>query len=115
GATNPHAPGVRMSEALLSRFRLHVEMTSDWALAIRLGVPMEAVTFASNLNRKVVEEVVGWAPQFRELIAFRDVALEFGEIFAVRNMLALAPEHDRDVVIDTAVKVWGKGARPAKI
>src|SRR6056297_703169 len=32
-ATNPNAPGVRLSEALLSRFTVQTEMTTDWNLA----------------------------------------------------------------------------------
>ncbi len=39
-ATNPNAPGVRLSEAMLSRFQLQVELTTDYALAKKLGVPI---------------------------------------------------------------------------
>src|SRR4051812_16154000 len=38
-ATNPHAPGVRLSEALLSRFQIHLEVTTDYAVCRELGVP----------------------------------------------------------------------------
>ena len=44
-ATNPNAPGVRLSEALLSRFVLQVEMSTDYLLAKKLGAPQQIVFF----------------------------------------------------------------------
>ena len=37
GACNPNVPGAQMSDALLSRFALHIEMTTDWSLASQAG------------------------------------------------------------------------------
>lgn len=115
GATNPNAPGVRLSEALLSRFALHVEVTTDWALARKLGVPTPAVTASQNLSKKLDSGEVSWAPQFRELLAFRDLSQEFGTKFAISNLLASAPELDRPVVAEVFSRVYGEEARPAKI
>jgi hypothetical protein len=114
-ATNPNAPGVRLSEALLSRFTLHAEMTTDWSLARKLGAPTQIVTAAQNLAKKQNSGEVSWAPQMRELLAFRDITKTFGTKFAIANLLAAAPELDRPVVADVFTRVFGEECRPAKI
>jgi nucleoside-triphosphatase THEP1 len=114
-ATNPNAPGVRLSEALLSRFTAQVEMTTDWGLAKKLGVPAVAVSVATNLARKVEAGEVTWSPQFRELLAFRDLAKLLGTKWAVSNLIASAPEMDRAVVTDVFTRAFGEDCRPAKI
>lgn len=114
-ATNPNAPGVRLSEALLSRFTIHAEMTTDWALARKLGCPVPVVTAAQNLSKKQQSSEVSWAPQMRELLAFRDLAKTFGSKFAIANLLAAAPEIDRPVVADVLTRVFGEECKPAKI
>ena len=114
-ATNPNAPGVRLSEALLSRFTTQVEMTTDWSLARKLGVPTTVVTAAQNLNKKRDSGECSWAPQFRELLAFRDIAEEFGTKFAIANLLAAAPEMDRPIVSDVMTRAYGDEAKPARI
>ncbi len=114
-ATNPNAPGVRLSEALLSRFTLQVELTTDWNLARKLGVSTTMVTCAQNLAKKQMSQEVTWAPQMRELLAFRDISEEFGTTFAISNLLAAAPEMDRPVVADVLTRAFGSECRPAKI
>lgn len=114
-ATNPNAPGVRLSEALLSRFTLQAEMTTDWSLARKLGVPVALVTASQNLAKKQASAETSWAPQMRELLAFRDLEKVFGTKFAIENLLAAAPEIDRPVVADVFTRVFGQECRPAKI
>jgi hypothetical protein len=114
-ATNPNAPGVRLSEALLSRFTMHAEMTTDFSLAKKLGAPAAIVTAAQNLTKKQKEGEVSWAPQMRELLAFRDISKDYGTKFAIANLLAAAPEMDRPVVADVFTRVFGEDCRPAKI
>lgn len=114
-ATNPNAPGVRLSEALLSRFTLQAEMTTDWSLARKLGVPTTVVTASQNLAKRQVAGEVSWSPQMRELIAFRDIADTFGTEFAIGNLLAGAPEIDRPVVADVLSRAYGEDCKPAKI
>jgi len=114
-ATNPNAPGVRLSEALLSRFTLHVEVTTDWPLARKLGCPTQVVTAAQNLSKKQSAGETSRAPQMRELLAFRDIDKEFGSKFAISNLLAAAPELDRPVVADVLSRVYGEACLPAKI
>jgi hypothetical protein len=114
-ATNPNAPGVRLSEALLSRFIVQAEMTTDFLLAKKLGAPQQIVTVAQNLSRRQQSGECGWAPQMRELLAFRDIAKTFGTKFAVANIIAAAPEIDRPVVADVFTRVYGEGCQSAKI
>ncbi|MGL5000093.1 MAG: AAA family ATPase, partial [Cetobacterium sp.] len=115
GATNPNAPGVRLSEALVSRFVVQVEMTTDWALTKKLGVAAPMVTAAQNLAKKQSSGEVSWAPQFRELLAFRDLEKTFGTAWAVANLLAAAPEIDRPVVADVLTRTYGEAILPARI
>lgn len=115
GATNPNAVGVRLSEALLSRFTIQVEMTTDWSLAKKLGVPAPAITASQNLAKKQASNEISWSPQFRELLAFREIAKTFGTRWAVANLVAVAPEMDRAVVADVFTRVFGEEVKPAKI
>lgn len=115
GATNPNAPGVKLSEALLSRFTIQVEMTTDWDLARKLGVPTKVVAAAQNLSRKQLSREVSWSPQMRELLAFRDTADTFGIEWAISNLLAVAPEIDRQIVADVMTRAFGAEHNPARI
>jgi len=114
-ATNPNAPGVRLSEALLSRFTVQAEMTTDWALARKLGVPALVVTASQNLYRKQLDKQTSWSPQMRELLAFRDVAKTFGTAFALSNLISSAPQNDRGTVTDVLSRAFGEEVKPAKI
>lgn len=114
-ATNPNAPGVRLSEALLSRFTLQAEMATDWNLARKMGVPTTLVTAAQNLAKKQVAREISWAPQMREVLAFRDIAEMFGTQFAISNLLAAAPEMDRPIVADVLTRAYGEECKPARI
>lgn len=108
GATNPNAPGVNLSEALLSRFTLHVEVTTDWALASTvLNVPVEIVEMAQNMAARVDLREESWAPQMRELLAYRDIKKEFGETFAIRNLITVAPFEARDTLKQSLGNVFG--------
>jgi len=114
-ATNPNVAGVRLSEALLSRFTIQAEMTTDWNLAKKLGVPAEAVVASQNLSRKLEAGEVGWSPQFRELLAFRDLSKTFGTRWAIQNLLAGSPEMDRPIASNVFGQVFGEELLPAKI
>ena len=114
-ATNPNAPGVRISEALTSRFTLQVEMTTDYALAKKLGVPSLLITSAQNLYRKQLDNQISWSPQMRELLAFRDIATTFGTAFALANLISSSPESDRATLADVLSRAFGEEVKPAKI
>jgi hypothetical protein len=114
-ATNPNAPGVVLSEALLSRFSVQAEMTTDWTIARKLGVPAVVITASQNLAKKQASDEVSWSPQMREVLAFRDLAELFGTSFAISNLLASAPELDRPVVADVFSRAFGEEVKPARI
>jgi hypothetical protein len=114
-ACNPNAPGARMSEALTSRFTLQIEVTTDYQLAKKLGVPAKMVTAAQNMAKKLETGEMGWAPQLRELIAFRDVMELFGEDIALRNVIATAPEMDRELVKDVLTRSFAKNVIALKV
>lgn len=108
-ACNPNAPGARMSEALTSRFTVQVEMTTDYAmLKTKLGVPAKIITAAQNLQRKRQDGSLGWAPQTRELLAYKKTLEVFGEDVALRNLVAVSPEIDRDQVKDVISRTFAK-------
>jgi len=106
-ATNPHAPGVRLSEALLSRFDLHVEVGTDYAMARTLGVPDALVTAAENLDVRRQTGEIGWAPQMRELLRCKAQHDRRGMAFAARNLVSGAPEDEREVVAQVLSRTLG--------
>jgi len=114
-ATNPNAPGVRLSEALLSRFTVQSEMGTDWERARQMGVPSSLVTGAQNLSKRMATGEVSWAPQMRELLAFKATSEVFGTDWAISNLLAATPEMDRPIVADVMSKVFPQEAKPSKI
>jgi hypothetical protein len=73
------------------------------------------VTVAQNLAKKQLAREVSWSPQFRELIAFRDIAETFGTDFAIANLLAASPELDRPIVADVLTRAYATECKPAKI
>lgn len=116
GATNPNAVGVRLSEALLSRFTIQAEMTTDWELAgSELGVNEDLIIIAQNLSRKLANGETSWCPQMRELLAFRANEKLFGAKWAFENLVACSPEMDRPVVANVVTQITGLTILPAKI
>lgn len=108
-ATNPHAPGVRISEALTSRMAITIEVGTDYAMMRTLGVPDEAVTVSENLlTRRKAGDGALWVPQARELLRYRDQVKRYGVQIATRNLIASAPEDDREVVTEVVQRVTGK-------
>ena len=114
-ATNPNAPGVRLSEALLSRFGIQAEVTTDWNIARKRGVSKVIVTVAQNLSKKQQSGEVSWSPQFRELEDYQKNENLFGTSFAISTLLACAPEMDRPVVQDVLSRAYGENILPARI
>jgi len=114
-ATNPNAPGVRLSEALLSRFGVQAEMLTDWTIAKKLGVPMPVITASQNLAKRYLSGEVSWSPQMREVLTFKLLAENFGTSWAISNLIASAPELDRPVVAEVFSKTFGEVVEPARI
>lgn len=106
GACNPDVPGAVMSDALLSRFTVHVEMGTDWRICTDLGIPSEITTVARNLHKKAKTSEVMAPPQIRELLAFKKTAGVFGVTIALRNFVAQARAEDRDHFKDAIKAVY---------
>ncbi|MDZ5447260.1 AAA family ATPase [Micromonospora sp. 4G57] len=95
---NPGVHGAILTEALASRFDVHIEVTTDWDLARHLGVPAPAVQAAITLNDDLAAGRVSWAPQLRELLGFARVRKTLGLPAAVANLAGRAPHEDREQV-----------------
>jgi hypothetical protein len=104
---NPGVHGAILTEALASRFDVHIEVTTDWDLARHLGVPAPAVQAAIALNADLTAGKVTWAPQLRELLGFTRVRKTLGLPAAIANLAGRAPEDDRPDVIAALTHAFG--------
>jgi nitric oxide reductase NorQ protein len=104
---NPGVHGAVLTEALASRFGVHIEVTTDWDLARRLKVAAAAVSAAIDLNKELADGKVTWAPQLRELLGFASVHKTLGLATAVSNLAGRAPDHDREAVIKALTTHFG--------
>lgn len=110
GACNPNVPGAIMSDALLSRFKVHAEVRTDWDLAKKLGVGVKIISAARQLEARFKKNEIIAPPQLRELLTFRDMAKTYGEKVAVANFISQARPEDQDVVREIMVSIWGADA-----
>ncbi|MGC5022800.1 AAA family ATPase [Micromonospora sp. DT47] len=104
---NPGVHGAILTEALASRFDVHIEVTTDWDLARHLGVPAPAVQAAIALNADLAAGRASWAPQLRELLGFARVRKTLGLPAAVANLAGRAPEQDREAVTAALQQQFG--------
>jgi len=109
---NPGVAGAVLTEALASRFGVQIQVQTDYDLAAGLKVNPRAVRVARNLASRQRAGEVGWAPQLRELLAFKQVEAVLGEDAAVQNLIGVAPEEDRDVVAEVVRSVFGRQFTP---
>jgi nitric oxide reductase NorQ protein len=109
GATNPDVPGAVLSDALLSRFKMHVYVGTDWLLARQLGVGAKIIQVSRNLEAKQVTSEIVASPQLREVLTFRDIAKVFGEKVAVANFLSQARVEDRPAYAAALTAAFGYG------
>lgn len=115
-ATNPNATGAHIDEPLLSRFPFMAEVTTDVALARKLGVDSRLLTAHANLTQKVKTDKPGWAPQMREMLDFMKMKRRYGTSMAVRALINKAPEGmDRDEVESTLSRQFAKGYKPLAV
>lgn len=123
GAYNPETlGGAGLSEAMLSRFTVQVEVTTDHDAARALGVSEDFITIAENLTEKAAQSrATGgrgvWAPQMRELIqAKRVVDAGMGDVFAAGVMVGQCPwPEDLPTVVDVAQHVLGVDVQPLRL
>lgn len=104
---NPGVHGAVLTEALASRFDVHIEVTTDFDLARHLGVPTPAITAAQKLNADLIAGTVTWAPQLRELLGFTRVRKTLGLPAAVANLAGRAPIDDRPAVVAALTAAFG--------
>ncbi len=114
-AHNPNVSGALLTEALSSRFALHVHVASDLAIADELGINRKAVRVAKNLATRAAKGEVTWSVQLRELLAFAKVERLLGTEAAFANLIGIAPEPDRDTVADVVASVTGVRAEALAI
>lgn len=107
GACNPNVPGAVMSDALLSRFQLQIEVLTDFRLAKKMGVSSEMVTVAKTLARRYSSGDISKTPQMRELLAFKRITDTFGLSVALSNVISSADEGDRDVYAEVITRTYG--------
>jgi MoxR-like ATPase len=109
---NPGVAGAVLTEALASRFAVQIQVATDYDLAAGLKVNPRAVRVARNLSSRQRSGEPGWAPQLRELLAFKQVEAVLGEDAAAQNLIGVAPEEDRDVVGEVVRSVFGRQFTP---
>jgi MoxR-like ATPase len=112
GAYNPSTPGALLAPALASRFKLHLEVTSDYDLAQNAGVPVELVKIARTLDTARTEHRIGWAPQMRELFDAAKIAKKFGMEIALSNLAGIPDdEDDRIFILDKIRQTMGSSSQ----
>ena len=115
GACNPHVPGAMMSDALLSRFTVHIEVTTDWGLADTLGTSAKMINVCRNLAAKSSRGEILAAPQLREMLAFNKLEAMYGTNFALQNFVAQVRETDRAIVQQVISDVYDQKVHALKI
>ncbi|GGU39686.1 AAA family ATPase [Lentzea flava] len=109
---NPGVHGAVLTDALASRFSVQVQVSSDYELAEQLGVDRKAVRVARNLSTRQERGEVGWAPQLRELLAFKKISAVLGVDAAAGNLVGIAPEEDRATVAAVVRDTFGRTVEP---
>jgi nitric oxide reductase NorQ protein len=109
---NPGVHGAVLTEALASRFAAQIQVSTDYDLAAALKIESRAVRVAKDLAIRQARGEIGWAPQLRELLAFRRLATTLGTEAAVGNLIGIAPEEDRDAVATAVTRVYGRNYTP---
>ncbi|TVT14994.1 AAA family ATPase [Amycolatopsis rhizosphaerae] len=109
---NPGVHGAVLTDALASRFSVQVQVSSDYDLADQLGVDRKAVRVARNLATRQERGEIRWAPQLRELLAFKKIAAVLGTDAAAANLVGIAPEEDRVTVAAVVRDAFGRTVTP---
>jgi len=106
---NPDTLGAKaLDEALVSRFKVQINVYTDFDTARALGVPEFAVKIAENMETLDREDRADfgsgvWVPQMRELLTVREIIdMGAGEEFALATLVASCP---REIDIPNLVKV----------
>jgi nitric oxide reductase NorQ protein len=92
---NPGVHGAILTEALSSRFSCQVKVSTDYDLAHHLKIDHRAIRAARDLAARRASGEIGWAPQLRELLAYRKIAGILGEDAAIANLAGIAASSSR--------------------
>lgn len=114
GACNPDVPGAVMSDALLSRFSLQVEVTTDYDMLKTLGVERDIITVAKNLAKSAEKGAIMKAPETRELLAYTRIKKTMGAEVALANLVAAALPTDREVYETSLAAKFGETVKPLR-
>lgn len=114
GACNPNVPGAVMSDALISRFSLQIEVTTDYDMLTGLGIPQNIITAAKNLAQMVAKGEIMKAPETRELIAYTRVSKALGREVALANLVSGAQPMDREVYSKVLSSLFATEVAPLK-
>ena len=106
----PGVHGAVLTEALSSRFSAQIKVSTDYDLAAALGVDARMVRAARNLATRFDSGDIGWAPQLRELLAFKKIADVLDIDTAVANLVGAAPIEDRDAVVKAIRQTFASNA-----
>lgn len=104
---NPRVHGTVFSEALRSRFTLHVHVPSDYELAELMGVDELVIKVAKNMETMRGEGTVNWVPQMRDLLNYMRVKENLGPDAALANLAGLCPEEDQHLLLERIKQVYG--------
>jgi hypothetical protein len=80
-----------------------------------LGVNERMVSAAEHMDKQRQNDEISWAPQARELLAFKDDESNLGLTFALNNLLANVPYTEVPVVKAHLLERFGDLLRNTKI
>jgi nitric oxide reductase NorQ protein len=108
---NPGAPGALLAEAMNSRCRLQMTVSTDMNVARMLDVPRAFITLAQQMHEHRADSAheLSWAPEMREMITFRDMDALFGADIACANLLGqIQDPFDRKLVAEILSVRYGQ-------
>lgn len=115
-AHNPGVQGAILSDALASRFGVHVWLETDLDLAASLGVNAKFIKLTRNLRlRRDKGEMGVFVPEMRDLLAARDFGRVFDDQAAAENLLGKAPEDFQDELASEIKVVFGFTVTPKRL
>jgi hypothetical protein len=113
---NPDTLGAKaLDEALTSRFKVQIDVYTDFDTARALKVPAEAIKIAQKMDQKDKEDreeggLGVWVPQMRELLTYKSlIDAQVGVDFALSTLVSSCPrEADIPNLIEVIHEVTAK-------
>lgn len=106
GAWNPNVIGSRLSEALSSRFAVHMSVTTDLKMMEQLGVDTKVLAYTARLQKLRAADAISWAPDTRDLLDYVALRSVLSPTAALANLLGKIPAEDRATAEAEAKKEW---------